>query len=134
MEYAWLVALGTVAIAVALALAHRQSVRRKFAILMTDRTPLSEADFALLFPGAEESAAAVRQAIAIAVPGDGGLIRPLDRLAKDLMVDAMDGLNTNVIIATLERRFSISIPDARASEVRTVQELVELVQSLRVGI
>ena len=50
------------------------------------------------------------------------------------MVDATDGLNTNVIIATLERRFSISISDARASEVRTVQELVELVQSLRVGI
>ena len=134
MQYSWLVALGAVAIAGALALAHRQSVRREFATLMADRTPLSEADFALLFPGSEESAAAVRQAIAIAVPGDGGLIRPLDRLAKDLMVDAMDGLNTNVIIAALERRFSISIPDARASEVRTVQELVELVQSLRDGI
>ena len=61
-------------------------------------------------------------------------MRPLDRIVKDLMVDATDGLNTNVIIATLERRFSISIPDARASEVRTVQELVELVQSLRDGI
>ena len=123
-----------VAVALALALAHRQSVRRKFANLMADRIPLSEADFALLFPGAEESAAAVRQAIAVAVPGDGSFMRPHDRIVRDLMVDALDGLNTNVIVATLERRFSIHIPDARASEVRSVQELVELVQSLRDGI
>ena len=60
-------------------------------------------------------------------------MRPLDRICKDLMVDAMDGLNTNEIIAKLERRFSIRIPEARASEVRTVQELVNLVQSLRDG-
>ena len=61
-------------------------------------------------------------------------MRPLDRICKDLMADAMDGLNTNEIVVKLERRFSISIPDARASEVRTVQDLVDLVQSLRDGI
>ena len=134
MQYPWLVALGAVVVAVALALPRRQSVRRKFVNLMADRTRLSEADFALLFPGAEESAAAVRQAIAVAVPGDGSLMRPRDRIVKDLMVDALEGLNTNVIVATLERRFSIHIPGARAAEVRTVQELVELVQSLRDGV
>ena len=100
---------------------------------MAGRIPLNEADFASFFPGAEESAIAVRQAVATAVPGDGRLMRPLDRIVKDLMADAMDGLNTNEIIAKLERRFSIRIPEARASEVRTVQELVNLVQSLRDG-
>ena len=134
MEYASLIALGAVALGVALACARRGSVRRRFAVSMVGRTPLNETDFASLFPGAEESASAVRQAIATAVPGDGSLMRPLDRIAKDLMVDAMDGLSTNEIVARLEYRFSISIPDARASEVRTVQELVDLVQSLRDGI
>ncbi len=131
MEYVSLIALGVVALA--LAFAHRWSVRRKFAVSMASRTPLTEAAFASLFPGAEESATAVRQAIATAVPGDGRLMRPLDRIAKDLMVDAMDGLNCNEIVAALERRFSISIPEASAAEVRNVQELVNLVQSLRGG-
>ena len=136
MEYVSLVALGAVALAVALALAcaRRGSVRRRFAVSMAGRTPLNAADFASLFPGAEGSAVAVRQAVATAVPGDGRLMGPLDRICKDLMVDAMDGLNTNEIVVKLERRFSISIPDARASEVRTVQDLVDLVQSLRDGI
>jgi acyl carrier protein len=100
---------------------------------MAGRTQLNEADFALLFPGAEESAIAVRHAVAAALPGDGLLMLPADRIVKDLMADAMDGVNTNEIVAKLERRFSIRIPDARASEVRTVQELVDLVQSLRDG-
>lgn len=131
MEYASLIALGVVALA--LACAHHWSIRRKFAASMAERTPLTEAAFASLFPGAEESATAVRQAIATAVPGNASLMRPLDRIAEDLMVDAMDGLNCNEIVAALERRFSISIPEASAAEVRTVQELVELVQSLRAG-
>ena len=134
MEYAPLIAIGVVAVALAVACAHRTSVRRRFTVAMASRTPLNEVDFASLFPGAEESAIAVRHAVATAVPGDGRLMRPLDRIVKDLLVDAMDGLNTNEIVVKLEHRFSISIPDARASEVRTVQDLVDLVQSLRDGI
>ena len=134
MEYATFVGLGVVALAVAAVCARRESVRRRFTVSMAGRIPLNEADFASFFPGAEESAIAVRQAVATAVPGDGRLMRPWDRIVKDLMADAMDGLNTNEIVVKLERRFSISIPDARASEVRTVQDLVDLVQSLRDGI
>lgn len=131
MVYALVIALGAAAIVVAGAL--RCSVRGTFALSMAHRTPLNETDFASLFPGAEESAIAVRQVVAVYVPGDGTLIRPFDRIVKDLMVGANDGLDTNEIVAVLERRFTICIPDARASEVRTVQELIELVQSLRDG-
>lgn len=131
MVYALLIALGAAAIVVAGAL--RRSAQRKFALSMANRTPLNETDFASLFPGAEESAIAVRQAIAAYVPGDGTLMRPCDRIVKDLMVGSNDGLDTNEIVMALERRFTICIPDARASEVRTVQGLIELVQSLRYG-
>lgn len=133
MEYGSLVVLGLVPAALAVGFTHRWSVRRRFAVSMAGRTPLDETDFASLFPGAEESAIAVREAVATAVPGDGRLMRPLDRIVKDLMADAMDGVNTNEIVAMLERRFSIRIPEARASKVRTVRELVDLVQSLRDG-
>jgi acyl carrier protein len=131
MEYVSLIALGVVALV--FAGAHHWSIRRKFAASMADRTPLSESDFASLFPGAEESAIAVRQAVGTAVPGDASLMRPLDRIATDLMADATDGLNCHEIVAALERRFSVCIPEVSAAEVRTVQELVTLVQSLRVG-
>lgn len=131
MEYSFLLALGAAAIVVTGALRWRE--RRKFTLSMANRMPLNETDFASLFPGAEESAIAVRQAVAAYVPGDGTLMRPFDRIVKDLMVGSNDGLDTNEIVMALERRFTISIPDARASEVRTVQELIELVQSLRDG-
>ena len=131
IEYALLIALGVAALV--LTGAYHWSIRRKFAASMGDRTPLSELDFASLFPGAEESSIAVRDAIGAAIPGNASLIRPLDRIAKDLMADASDGLNCNEIVMTLERRFSICIPDASAVEVRSVQELVWLVQSLRAG-
>lgn len=129
MDYLSLTALGVGDLA--LAGAHHWSIRRKFAASMADRTPLSESDFASLFPGAEESAIAVRQAVGTTVPGDASLMRPLDRIATDLMADATDGLNCHEIVATLERRFSVRIPEVCATEVRTVQELVTLVQSLR---
>lgn len=129
MDYQSLIALGVAALA--LCGAHHWSIRRKFAAAMANRTPLNESAFASLFPGAEESAIAVRQAIGTAVPGDASLMRPLDRIAKDLMADSTDGLNCHEIVASLERRFSICIPEASAAEVRTVQELVTLVQSLR---
>ena len=131
MDFASILALGVAA--VALAGAHQWSIRRKFAASMADRTPLSESNFASLFPGSEETAIAVRDAIGTPLPGNASLMRPLDRIARDLMADATDGLNCNEIVAALERRFSICIPEASAAEVRTVQELVELVQSLRAG-
>lgn len=131
MDYQSLVALAVVALA--LAGAHHWSIRSKFAASMANRTPLDESAFSSLFPGAEESAIAVRQAIGTAVPGDANLMRPLDRIAQDLMADTTDGLNCHEIVASLERRFSICIPEASATEVRTVQELVVLVQSLRVA-
>ncbi len=131
MEYASFIALCIAALAIAGA--HRWSIRRKFAASMAGRTPLSDLDFASLFPGAEDSAIAVRQAIGAAVPGDASLMRPLDRIANDLMADATDGLNCHEIVASLERRFSICIPEASAAEIRTVRELVTLVQSLQAG-
>jgi hypothetical protein len=121
VEYVSLIALGVVVLV--FAGAHHWSIRRKFAASMADRTPLSESDFASLFPGAEESAIAVRQAVGTAVPGDASLMRPLDRIATDLMADATDGLNCHEIVAALERRFSVCIPEVSAAEVRTVQEL-----------
>lgn len=131
MDYASLIALGVMALA--LAGVYHCSIRRKFAASMADRTPLTESAFASLFPGAEESTIAVRQAIGSVIPGDASLMRPLDRIAKDLMADATDGLNCHEIVVRLERRFSICIPEASAAEVRTVKELVALVQSLRAG-
>lgn len=92
---------------------------------------MSETEFASLFPGAEEAAIAVRQVISRYVPGDMGRVRASDRIAQDLMVDAADGLNTNDIISSLERRFNICLPEDRASQVLTVEELVKLIQSLR---
>lgn len=128
-------ALSALAIAavVVFAVACRISLRRRFALVMAGRRPLSDGEFAALFPGSEETAADVRSRLAKAVPGDARLMRPSDRIAADLRVGALDGLDTNEIVAGLERRFSIRIPEARASEVRTVRELVELVQSLRNG-
>ena len=131
MDYVSLIALGVATLT--LAGAHQWSIRRKFAASMADRTPLSESEFASLFPGAEESAIAVRQAIGTAVPGDASLMHPLDRIATDLMADATDGLNCHEIVAALEHRFSICIPEVSAAKVRTVQELITLVQTLRVA-
>ena len=131
MDYVSLIALGVATLT--LAGAHQWSIRRKFAASMADRTPLSESEFASLFPGAEESAIAVRQAIGTAVPGDASLMHPLDRIATDLMADATDGLNCHEIVAALERRFCICIPEVSAAKVRTVQELITLVQTLRVA-
>ena len=72
-------------------------------------------DFASLFLDAEETAIAVRRAVVL---GDASLMRPLDRIAKDLMADATGGLNCHEIVVALERRFSICIPDASAAEVK----------------
>lgn len=131
MAYALLIALVIAALGASMAVTG--SVRRAFARAMAHRAPLDEADFAALFPGAEESAIAVRRALAAVLPGDVRLVRPGDRMVADLRIDALDGLNPHVVVMTLERRFSIRIPEARAAGVRTVQELIALVQSLRAG-
>jgi acyl carrier protein len=132
MYYA-LLAFGTTAVGVAsvFPFVFRWSLRRRFALSMAGRKILSEKDFAAFFPGSEETANAVRAMIARVMPGDGRLMLPSDRIAADLWVGAIDGLDSNEIVAGLERQFAIRIPEIHAAEVRTVQELIELVQLLR---
>lgn len=107
------------------------SIRRKLAMALAGRPPLTEAEFAALFPGAEETAAAVRQVLARYTPGDAARIRGSDRIARDLLIGAQDGLDANEIVHALDQRFAIRIPDERAAQVGTVHELVQLVQGLR---
>ena len=107
------------------------SIRRRINATVKGRVELTEAEFSALFPGAEQSAVAVRRALTSVFSGNIALIRPDDQVVKELMVAAIDGLDANELIEELQRSCAISIPDARSIEVRTVGDLVRLVQDCK---
>ncbi len=57
-------------------------------------------------------------------------VRPGDRLAEDLEAESMDVVN---IVADVEERYGIEIDDDQLSGVRTVGDLLRVVEATRRG-
>ncbi len=55
-------------------------------------------------------------------------VKPDHRLEEDLEAESMDVVN---IVAAIEERFEVTLPDEALSEVRTVAELVAVVEAAR---
>ena len=53
------------------------------------------------------------------------VVRPTAELAEDLGVDSVDAVEFTL---ALEREFNVALPDAIIADVRTVQDVVDLVR------
>ena len=51
----------------------------------------------------------------------------IDKTFADLKIDSLDGMN---ILFAIESEFDVAIPDDRASEIRSVRDMVEGIQKL----
>lgn len=107
------------------------SVHRKISFTTEGRRELTTEEFAALFPGAEEIAMEVRREIEKIFAGNIAKVHPNDLLVRDLMIGAIDGLEANELIQNIERSCSISIPQAMANDVLTVNDLVHLVKACK---
>jgi acyl carrier protein len=54
---------------------------------------------------------------------DAALIRPDDEFCGDLLLDALDGLDPEEFLRSVEAKWAVSIPDGVAAELRTVRQL-----------
>lgn len=70
----------------------------------------------------------VREAIAEEFELDIDTITPEARLAEDLGLDSLDGVD---LIACLERSFSVKCPEVEARKLRTVGEIFAFIERLQ---
>ena len=59
------------------------------------------------------------------------LVQPDDKLCADLGLDARDGLDSNFFVMDVEKITGIKIPDAKATEILTLRDIVSYVHAAR---
>jgi acyl carrier protein len=96
---------------------------------ITRREPLSAPEFGIRLFTAQQApiAARLRELLAEATVLDLARLRPEDRLAGDLRIDALDSLALTEFVLAIEQEYRIDLPDAEVAEIRTFGALVELV-------
>jgi len=111
--------------AVALAAIVHWRKRRGVARYVQGREPLSDSEFAALFASVTQGQVGlgIRQLLKGWVPVDVSLIRPDDEFSGDLLLDALDGLDPEEFLRTVEAKWSVNIPGSVAAELRTVRQL-----------
>lgn len=103
--------------------------RRKLRGLLRGRRPLSEEEFGALFSVPLEGSVAqsVRSLLAPWVRFDVALVRPEDEFCGDLLLDALDGMDPEEFLLSVEKRWGVDIPRGDAAELRTIAELAAAV-------
>lgn len=126
----WPVWIGLLLAAVLAAVsAMRWSQRRNVQRFLQGREALDDAAFSSLFPTPLEGEIAVsaRKLLAPLVAFDVALIRPGDKPAVDLGLGAMDALDVDDYIASIERHWRVKVPRAIASQLRTMEDIAAAV-------
>lgn len=102
---------------------------RKINALLHGRTPLTDEDFASLFPSimGGKVAISVRRHLKPWVAFDVRLIRPQDKLCGDLLLDALDGMDPEEFLTSIEKEWNVKLPDEEAQELLSIAELVDAV-------
>ena len=61
---------------------------------------------------------------------DAGTIRPESDVVKDLGADSLDVVE---LLMTLEDEYNITLPDEEVEKLKTVQDIVEMMEKLQQG-
>ena len=124
---------GIVLVIAGAVLLHEWSNRRRATRLLRTRSPLDPLAFGRMYLGESEGrarlAAEVREVLAEHVPYTLEGLGPDDTFVQDLRMDELDSLSTVELIANLEQRFSIKIPDEDAQHILTFRQLVDYLES-----
>jgi hypothetical protein len=110
---------------VACALLVRWRNKARLATFLQGRAPLSAEAFASLFTTRDEGrvAVSIRELLAPWVAFEVELVRPDDEFCGELLLDAVDGLNPEEFLHTVEKRWSVSILNETAADLRTIRHL-----------
>lgn len=102
---------------------------RKITSYLQGRTPLTDEDFAALFPSTLEGkvGVSIRRHLKSWVAFDVRLVRPQDLLCGDLLLDALDGMDPDVFLASVEKEWKVKLPDVNSQELRSIAELASAV-------
>lgn len=108
--------------------------RRKLRGILRGRRLLSEVEFAALFAVPLEGTVAqsVRTLLAPWVPCDVSLLRPDDEFCGDLFLDALDGMDPEEFLLSVEKMWDVDIPRVEAAELKTIAQLAAAV-AVRLG-
>jgi acyl carrier protein len=94
--------------------------------------PLAPAAFAATYFPAEHAAIAhrLRELLAPHLPFDVARLHPDDRLVEDLRMDALDSMSTVDFLLSVEKEFSIELPEAEVGRILTLRDLTACVARL----
>ncbi len=94
--------------------------------------PLEPAAFAATYFPADQAAIArrLRELLTPHLPFDLARLHPDDRLVEDLRMDALDSMSTVDYLLTVEKEFSINLPEAEVAHILTLRDLSACVARL----
>ena len=94
--------------------------------------PLEPAAFAETYFPAEHAAIArrLRELLTPHLPFDLARLHPDDRLVDDLRMDALDSMSTVEFILSVEKEFSIKLPEGEVAHILTLRDLTACVSRL----
>lgn len=99
--------------------------RRKIALHLKNREPLDDEAFAALFPSNQEGevAVSIRTLLKPWVTFDIQLLRPEDQFCGDLLLDAMDGMDPEEFLLSVENRWQVKIHQTEAEGLLSIAQL-----------
>ena len=113
---------------------HRRDARarKRAAKHMAKNPALDPAVFAATYFPADQAAVArrLRELLTPHLPFDLARLHPDDRLIEDLHMDALDSMATLEFILSVEKEFSIKLPEADFAQILTLRDLTACVVRL----